>query len=108
LLELAHVQQIIGDFDEAALCYPWRNPDPSVDRLYEDVMAIVKQAQRDNVSRRETFIRIWEVSSRACHHVIAALPAGLDRAAASRPAPSLSEPWYCCAEPTDEQFAPSV
>ena len=108
LLELAQVQQIIGEFDEAALCYPWRNSDPSVDRLYEDVMATVKQAQRDDASRRETFARVWEVTSKICHGAATALPAGLDRAAPSRPAPSMSEPWYCCAEPTDEQFAPSV
>jgi hypothetical protein len=102
------VQQIIGEFDEAALCYPWRNSDPSVDRLYEDVMATVKQAQRDDASRRETFARVWEVTSKACHGAATALPAGLDRAAPSRLVPSMSEPWYCCAEPTDEQFAPSV
>lgn len=108
LLELAQVQQIIEEFDEAALCYPWRNPDPKVDQLYADVMATVMQAQRDGVGRRETFARVWEVTSTACYGVATALPAGLDRAASSRPAPSLSEPWYCCAEPTDEQFAPSV
>lgn len=108
LLELAQVRQIIGEFDEAALCYPWRNPDPTVDRLYEEVMATVKEAQRDNASRRDAFARVWEVSSKACHGVATALPAGLNRAVSSRPAPSLSEPWYCCAEPTDEQFAPSV
>lgn len=108
LLELGHVRQIIGEFDETALCYPWRTPDLSVDRLYEEVMATIKYAQREDASRRETFARVWEVSSRACHGVVTALPAGLDRAAPSRRAPSLSEPWYCCAEPTDEQFAPSV
>ncbi|MBV9011080.1 MAG: radical SAM protein [Pseudonocardiales bacterium] len=108
LLELAQVRQIIGEFDEAALCYPWHNPDPSVDRLYEEVMATIKHAQREDASRRETFARVWEVSSRACRGVSTALPAGLDRAVPSRRTPSLSEPWYCCAEPTDEQFTPSV
>lgn len=108
LLELEHVRQIIEEFDETALCYPWRNPDQSVDRLYEDVMVTIKHAQREDASRRETFARVWEVSSKACHGAITELPAGLDRVAPSRRAPSLSEPWYCCAEPTDEQFAPSV
>lgn len=108
LLELVEVRQIVGEFDEAALCYPWHNPDPRVDRLYDEVMATIKETQRDNASRRETFARVWELSSKACHGMATALPAGLERTAPSSPAPSLSEPWYCCAEPTDEQFAPSV
>lgn len=108
LLELPELRDIVDDFDEAALCYPWRNPDPSVDRLYDSVMGAVKQAQRDGASRRDTFARVWQVASTACYGAPAPLPAGLDLAAPSRPGPSMSEPWYCCAEPTDEQFAPSI
>jgi hypothetical protein len=108
LLELPEVRQLVGEFDEAALCYPWRNPDPAADQLYADVMEAVKQAQRDEVSRREAFARVWDTASKAAYGEPMPLPAGLDRTAPSRPAPSLSEPWYCCAEPTDDQFAPSV
>jgi len=108
LLELDEVRQLVGEFDEERLCYPWQNPDPRVDRLYDDVMATVMQAQRDEASRRETFARVWDVASALARGAPAPLPAGLDRAAPSRPAPSMSEPWYCCAEPTDDQFAPSI
>ena len=71
-------------------------------------MATVMQAQRDGVGRREAFARVWDLASAARNGARAPLPAGLDRTAPSQPAPSMSEPWYCCAEPTEEQFAPSV
>lgn len=108
LLDLAEVRQLVGEFDEKKLCYPWQNPDQRVDQLFEDVMATVMQTQRDGVSRHEAFARVWNVASAAQGGAPAPLPAGLDRNAASHPAPAMSEPWYCCAEPTEEQFAPSV
>jgi radical SAM superfamily enzyme YgiQ (UPF0313 family) len=113
LLELPSVQQIIADFDEEALYYPWQHPDPDVDRLYDAVLETVKQAQADGLSRPEVFSRIWQVAADACRGSAAdpvpPLPAGVAAASGiSRPSPSLSEPWYCCAEPTEEQFAPSV
>ena len=41
LLELPLVQEFVGDFDPAALAYPWTHPDPRMDRLHEDVLAVV-------------------------------------------------------------------
>jgi radical SAM superfamily enzyme YgiQ (UPF0313 family) len=108
LLELPEIVDLVDEFDEVRLCYPWRNPDPRVDRLYDDVMAAVMQAQRDKLSRRETFARVWEIASTTANGDPAPVPAGLHRTTASRPAPSMSEPWYCCAEPTDEQLGPPV
>ncbi len=31
LLELEEVQEVVGDFDEAALCWTWAHEDPRVD-----------------------------------------------------------------------------
>ena len=47
LLELPLVQEFVGDFDPAALAYPWTHPDPRMDRLHEDVLAIVGDDQTD-------------------------------------------------------------
>ena len=33
LLELASVRELLGPFDDVALCYPWTHSDPRVDRL---------------------------------------------------------------------------
>ncbi|QFZ24477.1 CUAEP/CCAEP-tail radical SAM (seleno)protein [Saccharothrix syringae] len=108
LLELDDVRAVMGPFDEAALCYPWRNPDPRVDRLQEEVMASVMASQGQKATRRESFARVWDLATALAHGEPRPLPAGLDRDAPGRPAPSMSEPWYCCAEPTPDQFRPFV
>jgi radical SAM superfamily enzyme YgiQ (UPF0313 family) len=108
LLELEDVQRIIKPFDEERLFYPWDNLDARMDQLYDDVMAAVMQAQGEKVSRRESYARVWDIASTLVYGHPQPLPAGLDRNAPGRPAPSMSEPWYCCAEPTADQFRPSV
>ena len=42
LLELPEVEALVGSFDERLLTYPWRNSDPSVDRLHREVLAVVE------------------------------------------------------------------
>ncbi len=111
LMELPEVQQLVEPFDEEALAYPWVHPDPEVDRLFHDVMEVVKEAVGGSLDRPEAFARIWDIAAKAY------LAAGGDPALAEQPAavaggyaeiPHLSEPWYCCAEPTEEQLSPSL
>jgi radical SAM superfamily enzyme YgiQ (UPF0313 family) len=109
LLELPEVQQLVGEFDEPSLAYPWVHPDPSVDQLHADVMDVVKDGMRRSASRQETFAEVWRVARAACGdrpEIPLDPPPGLVEASAA--VPRLSEPWYCCAEPTEEQLAPSV
>lgn len=110
LLELPEVRELVSAYDEAALAYPWSHPDPAVDSLYGTVMAAVKEGMRTSASRAETFAEIWRIAAAAARDagVAAAteVPAGPD--AANSPIPRLSEPWYCCAEPTEEQLTPAV
>ena len=114
LLELPEMAGLLGDFDAHALFYPWRHPDPGVDELYGAVMETVKQGHRDRASRREVFGRVWTVAVAASpdvtppESVLAAVAALESEADSGRPSPSMSEPWYCCAEPTEEQLAPTV
>src|SRR3712207_7431255 len=35
------VQEFVGNFDPEALAYPWTHPDPRMDRLHADVLAVV-------------------------------------------------------------------
>lgn len=107
LLELPEVHDIIGPFDEAALCYPWRHPDPKVDELHAAVLARVQQGTDAKQGRRAIF-------SDVCRIVREMLPAGsplrdslsAERIgdAEARAVPAMTEPWYCCAEPTEEQL----
>ena len=101
LLELAELPPFLDGYDESALTYRWSHPDPRVDRLQATVLAIVEQEDAAGSSRRETFSRFWQ----AAHETPAPdVPAG-KTAAAEMAVPRLSEPWYCCAEPTAGQFS---
>jgi radical SAM superfamily enzyme YgiQ (UPF0313 family) len=97
LLELAEVRRLVGRFDEAGLCYTWSHPDPRVDRLYEEVIAAVKQAGRGKKSRREVFATVWMLAGEACAAGISkhfeALR--LEDIPARATIPYLSEPWFC-------------
>jgi hypothetical protein len=101
MLELEDVRRLIGPFDPQSLAYPWKNPDPRLDVLSETVQEIAAAAERQQESRHATFERIWKAA-----HLAAGLPAPAIVATQLSPAsvPYLSEPWYCCAEPTRDQL----
>jgi hypothetical protein len=101
MLELEEVRRLVGLFDPQSLAYPWKNADSRMDALSETVQEIAAAAERQKESRPVTFERIW----RAAHTA-----AGLSAPKINLPArsqagvPFLSEPWYCCAEPTRDQL----
>ncbi len=93
LLELEEVMRIIAPFDPSAFAYPWRNPDPHVDALWEKIEEIVATSEKSKLSRRAIFERIWQAAHEAAgvDAEFAAQPVLLSRAAV----PYLNEPWYC-------------
>jgi radical SAM superfamily enzyme YgiQ (UPF0313 family) len=101
MLELEDVRRLIGPFDPQSLTYPWKNADPRLDTLSDTVQSIAADAERQKESRAATFERIWKAAYPA-----AGLPAPqINLATQPRVGvPFLSEPWYCCAEPTRDQL----
>ncbi len=102
MLELPEMSTVLGDFDPTALSFSWTHADPRVDRLQETVAGIVERA--DAAGRRDMFECLWHAAHEAC----GATPEDLAIVAGPATAiqiPQLSEPWYCCAEPTSEQLA---
>ena len=99
LLELEEVRRIVGVFDAESLVYPWKSEDARLDMLSERVQAIAADADRRKQSRSETFARIWEAAHAAAERETPKLQLSSGRAV-----PFLSEPWYCCAEPTKDQL----
>jgi hypothetical protein len=69
--------------------------------LSEVVQAIAADADRKKESRPVAFARIWQAAHEAAG--VSAPDLGL-ASRAGMAVPFLSEPWYCCAEPTREQF----
>ena len=88
LLELDEVRQMIGLFDSRGLCYPWRNPDPAVDRLCTDIQALIKAEEKKRAGRGEIFRKIWNLAQAGEWPVDVPM-------AARATIPYLTEPWYC-------------
>ena len=101
MLELEEVRRLVGPFDPRSLAYPWKNADPRMDALSETVQEIAAAAERQKESRLAAFGRVWRAA-----HVAAGLSARKINLPARSQAgvPFLSEPWYCCAEPTRDQL----
>jgi hypothetical protein len=91
LLTLDEMRVHVGAFDPATLTYRWAHPDPRVDELQRDVMALV--GMRLTADRLMLFDEV-----RALAHDRAGLPfpAADPRPARARATiPYLNEPWYC-------------
>jgi len=88
LLELPEVRPMVGLFDSRGLCYPWRNPDPAVDRLCTEIQALIKSEEKRRVPRSELFGKIWDLAQAGQWPVDAPMES---RATI----PYLTEPWYC-------------
>jgi len=100
LLELPGFEGLIGAFDQKLLGYPWQNPDPRVDALQREIQAYVDEAEKANTPRRTIFEHIWRMA-----HAAAGKDApSLANTDLGQPIPHMSEPWYCCAEPTEAQL----
>jgi radical SAM superfamily enzyme YgiQ (UPF0313 family) len=99
LLELPGFREKLLQFDSGLLGYPWRHQDPRVDRLQRDVQALVARGEQGGLARREVFAAVWRMAHDAAGRSTPSLPSRL-----GGPIPHLSEPWYCCAEPTEQQL----
>ncbi len=102
ILELDEMAHYLGGFDAEKLSYAWTPADRRADHLQAKVRKAVQHDGREGAGRRAMFQRVWELAHAACGRTAPALPpARADR----RSVPAMSEPWYCCAEPTETQLA---
>jgi len=97
LLQLPGFREKLEAFDARLLGYPWRHPDARVDALQRDVQTFLEQGKE--APRREVFAAIWRMAHEAAGRPVPELPGNL-----GAPIAHLSEPWYCCAEPTEQQL----
>jgi radical SAM superfamily enzyme YgiQ (UPF0313 family) len=94
LLDLPDLVPHLGSYDPELLGYQWTAGDPEVDALQIRVARLVQQSLDAGESIETTFRRVWRE---------AGAPAVVPTATRGRP--RLSEPWFCCAEPTAAQLA---
>jgi radical SAM superfamily enzyme YgiQ (UPF0313 family) len=94
LLELSEIHGIIRPFDEKALVYPWRNPDPRVDELCAALQQLAQSPEAQKLGRREIFAHAWELAHAAAGLDAPTLPHTSELVARAT-IPYLTEPWYC-------------
>jgi radical SAM superfamily enzyme YgiQ (UPF0313 family) len=102
LLELPDVRALVGPFDSAALIFPWKHEDARVDALCREISELVQRGEKLKLSRTEIFSHIRHAALAAAGK--SELPGLPHLQMKSTPVPFLDEPWYCCAEPMNDQF----
>ncbi len=101
LLELETTRAVIHQFDETALSYRWESHDPQMEPLFESIRGTVARGLERDAGRRAIFREVWAQASETCGQP--SVPE-LDQTRPVRIPPHMSEPWFCCAEPTEEQI----
>jgi len=94
----------LGAYDPTRLGWTWAHPDPAMDRLHAQIARLVEvrvgQAPEPTFDEIDALIRssAGTSSARPARGAVSVGPLG-DRA-------HLTEPWFCCSEPTEAQLAP--
>jgi radical SAM superfamily enzyme YgiQ (UPF0313 family) len=102
LLELDEIRNTIGYFEASGLVYPWKHADARVDILSERIQQLANAGDRLKRSRTETFAQIWRATNELSGE--SEVPDPSTPKTSMRGIPHFTEPWYCCAEPTQDQF----
>jgi radical SAM superfamily enzyme YgiQ (UPF0313 family) len=107
LLEREDLREHLGLYDAERLSYPWCSADPAADRLQGRLSALVEQSMAALEPIGPVFSRVRAAvldaagktrdGVRECEAVTLGSTEGR---------PRLTEPWFCCAEPTEHQFGP--
>ena len=105
LLDLPEMVPHLRGYDDERLTHIWRGADPRADVLQETLAEIVERGVAGDTPDSAMFQELWTAVRAAAPEA----PAGPPPDLAGRPLPvrpRLTEPWFCCAEPTDIQFSP--
>jgi radical SAM superfamily enzyme YgiQ (UPF0313 family) len=104
LTESAAIQKFLGSLDQAAFQHQWSHPDPRMDELQRSVSRIVEEAARRGEEAAITFEHLWHLAAGTAGHPLPEWGARHRDVNGPKP-PRMTEPWFCCAEPTSAQIA---
>lgn len=94
----------LGPLVPDAFAYQWTHPDPRMDHLHHEVTRLVEKAGGRDEDPAVTFERLLTLAY-AAHGSPPPPSQPLPSPDRLRP-PRLTEPWFCCAEPTQDQLRP--
>jgi radical SAM superfamily enzyme YgiQ (UPF0313 family) len=104
LLGHAAMTPHLGHYDAERLGWTWSHPDPMVDRLQQELAALVETRVGQGASA--TFGEInTRIRSRTTDRAVPPSPGAVSKGAVGNRA-HLTEPWFCCSEPTEAQLPP--
>jgi hypothetical protein len=94
----------LGPYDPELLSYSWRSPDPDVDALQARLASMAEEAAATDEAAGATYLRMRRAVAKAIGGRSSAesVPE-LVGATSANGRPRLTEPWFCCAEPTAGQ-----
>lgn len=105
LLALPEMLPHLSGYDEQRLTHRWRSADPRADVLQETLAGIIEHGVAQDTPDAVLFERMWTAVLSAAPEAPGGPPP--DFSGSHLPVrPRLTEPWFCCAEPTDMQFSP--
>ena len=98
------MSQFLGPLDQQKFQHTWAHPDPRMDKLQQSVAQVVENSTKVKEDPERTFYRLWKLVYDTAGLEFDSLNKKVflnpDRV---RP-PRMTEPWFCCAEPTTDQF----
>ncbi|MGH7232221.1 MAG: CUAEP/CCAEP-tail radical SAM (seleno)protein, partial [Nitrospiraceae bacterium] len=96
------METFVESLDQAGFQYHWTHPDPRMDQLHQEITVAVEEAAKRSEDPADTFDRLRAIAYRmAGREISAGRPSA--RLPENRP-PRMTEPWFCCAEPTKDQL----
>jgi radical SAM superfamily enzyme YgiQ (UPF0313 family) len=105
LLALPELREHLGPYEPERLSYPWRSVDPAADALQGRLNALVQQSAAAEEPAGVTFAQIRAAVREATGEPALSDPEVISMGSTEE-RPRLTEPWFCCAEPTENQFGP--
>jgi len=100
LLDHPAMRPHLGALDARRFTYDWTHPDPRMDSLHRELSRLVEKSALEKADPRLTFSRI------VAHAGSQPLPVRAPDARQGDRPPRLTESWFCCAEPTEDQMDP--
>jgi hypothetical protein len=100
----AAIGEFLGSLDQAAFQHQWSHPDPRMDELQRGVGRAVEEAARREEDVAITFEHLWQLTAETAGQPRPLWEARHRCVSGPKP-PRMTEPWFCCAEPTSAQIA---
>jgi radical SAM family protein len=106
LLERPEMRAHLHGYDPEGFSHLWQHPDPAMDALQLEIADLVATDADSGAAPRMTHAAIRRITARAADAAGISWPdAERDLPLSGGATPRLSEPWFCCAEPTTAQLA---